>query len=398
MLSGYSKSRGKGRGKNQKVPLKGLFSDGVWHCNCDPRLPAQRFQTKNGGKNHGRWCKSPMQAIYLSHVEHLPRFPLKVKKRAWLNDPTSVVYTCQQAQPKRCDFFLWDDDAKPREAAAVLSNSRTEPVPPPPTPTKTPIGEPTIGLETPKTGSNQRYRSPDVSTPYTPSKVHSGTRSATNAQASAITRTSSDEEYFDWPASDEEALKFLDKASPGSGMALPKTPRKVARTDAVSTPGKCRHSEIDGGGTDSWPTPASGAQHDIFMTPPTSSKGNGFLAMSHGMPSPAETPTPRRFKDIPYTEQDSELTTEILNALRVSHVLVAADAKAAIKAICDKQTLTTRGIVKGRDISRAMVNTKNETIAELQETIAALQAERETNRAIIRHLRRETQRAKDREQ
>jgi hypothetical protein len=31
--------------------------EGVWHCDCDPRLPADKFQTKNGGKNHGRWCK-----------------------------------------------------------------------------------------------------------------------------------------------------------------------------------------------------------------------------------------------------------------------------------------------------------------------------------------------------
>lgn len=40
--------------------LNGLYGNGVWHCNCDPRLPAARLQTKNHGKNHGRWCtKSP---------------------------------------------------------------------------------------------------------------------------------------------------------------------------------------------------------------------------------------------------------------------------------------------------------------------------------------------------
>ncbi|KAI9795505.1 MAG: hypothetical protein M1825_001455, partial [Sarcosagium campestre] len=71
---------------------KGLFEDGIWKCNCDPRQPADHFQTRNGGKNHGRW-----------------------------------FYTCQKPQPKRCNFFLWDDDAKPREASAVLANSRSEP-------------------------------------------------------------------------------------------------------------------------------------------------------------------------------------------------------------------------------------------------------------------------------
>lgn len=62
MFKGRSKGRVRhagGKGPVQKVPLKGLFTDGVWHCNCEPRLPAQHFQTQNGGKNHGRWCKYP---------------------------------------------------------------------------------------------------------------------------------------------------------------------------------------------------------------------------------------------------------------------------------------------------------------------------------------------------
>ena len=60
MFKGRSKAstgRGNYGHKHQKVPLKGLFADGVWKCNCDPRLPAQHFQTKNGGKNHERWCR-----------------------------------------------------------------------------------------------------------------------------------------------------------------------------------------------------------------------------------------------------------------------------------------------------------------------------------------------------
>ena len=67
MFKGRSKGRGRGRGDYRpifKTPLKGLFSDGIWQCNCDPRLPAQHFQTKNGGKNHGRWCTYLMRFIY----------------------------------------------------------------------------------------------------------------------------------------------------------------------------------------------------------------------------------------------------------------------------------------------------------------------------------------------
>lgn len=64
MFRGRAKGRmGAGNDSIQKVPLKGLYSDGTWKCNCDPRLPVQRFQTKNGGKNHGRWCtRLPLQS------------------------------------------------------------------------------------------------------------------------------------------------------------------------------------------------------------------------------------------------------------------------------------------------------------------------------------------------
>jgi hypothetical protein len=39
-----------------KTNLKGAFLKGIWLCDCEPKLPADHFQTKNGGQNHGRWC------------------------------------------------------------------------------------------------------------------------------------------------------------------------------------------------------------------------------------------------------------------------------------------------------------------------------------------------------
>jgi len=41
-----------------KKNVQGAFLNGIWHCECEPRLPAEHFQTKNGGQNHGRWCTS----------------------------------------------------------------------------------------------------------------------------------------------------------------------------------------------------------------------------------------------------------------------------------------------------------------------------------------------------
>ncbi|KAM0807158.1 hypothetical protein AB5N19_07497 [Seiridium cardinale] len=82
-----------------KSPSNGHFSKGQWHCNCQPRLPAVQFQVRRESTNKGRW-----------------------------------FYTCQvdrtkgkSGEPTRCDFFLWADDARLREEAAVLSNSTTEP-------------------------------------------------------------------------------------------------------------------------------------------------------------------------------------------------------------------------------------------------------------------------------
>ena len=65
MFRGGRRFKGRERSSDEieKVPLRGLFADGIWQCNCEPRMPAERFQTKNGGKNHGRWCKGIISSV-----------------------------------------------------------------------------------------------------------------------------------------------------------------------------------------------------------------------------------------------------------------------------------------------------------------------------------------------
>ncbi|KAL8901049.1 MAG: hypothetical protein Q9207_005398 [Kuettlingeria erythrocarpa] len=359
MFKGRSRGGGrtrKGQNATQKVPLKGLFSDGTWHCNCAPRLPVQRFQTKNGGKNHGRW-----------------------------------------SQPKRCDFFLWDDDAKPREAAAVLSNSRTEPLPAPQTPRR-PVDISTLyGLQTPLTDASKGHRSPESFAPYTPSRSSGVLKKTNDTQDTSKTLTASDEEFYDWPASDEDdVLKAADQASSKCSMPPAETPSKVATTDVLTTPGKRRFAELESGSmnTTAWPTPSE-TDGDVFKTPSTNLTKDGLLAPRQTAPWPSDTPTPRRFTDMLQAGQDSELTSDVLGVLQDSKIVIDSNVKAELKTLCDRHALSTRGILKGRDISRATVNTKNAHISELQETIAALQAERETNRAVIRHLRRDMELSKN---
>ncbi|CAD6574684.1 MAG: hypothetical protein ASARMPREDX12_006895 [Alectoria sarmentosa] len=359
------RGRGKGfRGKDSgsyggsvKVPLKGLFSDGIWQCNCDPRLPAQHFQTKNGGKNHGRW-----------------------------------FYTCQKAQPKRCDFFLWDDEAKSREAAAVLNNSRTEPPSSPQTPSKSSP----YGLITPQTFSRFKDSSPNLNTPYTPSKTYSAPSSSARGNGTHPTTTQgsdSEEEFYDWPASDDDELsRVTDQASSGHSMPPPEMPRKVVKADVPSTPGKRRYDEMAGDAGDAlkdalWTPATRREEDDIFTKPAASALGKGLFA-SGTIPSPADTPTPIRYKDIPPT-QESELASEVLSALQNHNASITPEVRETLKSICNKHVLYTRGIMKGRDASRAMVKSKDERMRELQGEIEGLKAERETNRAVIRHLRRD---------
>jgi hypothetical protein len=304
-----------------------------------------------------------------------------------------IVYTCQKAQPKRCDFFLWDDEAKGREAAAVLNNSRTEPLPPPQTPNK----PSPYGLATPQTSSIFRLGSPEVATPYTPSKISRGAPSSAvvddATQATATQSSGSGEEFYDWPASDDDELsKVADQASSGQSMPPPETPRKALKTNMLSTPGKRRHDEMaseDGAAEKAaWPTPSTGMRgEDIFTTPATGTIGKGLFA-NGAVSTPADTPTPIRYRDLPPT-QDSELASEMLSALQNHHVSLPSEVREVLKTICNKHVLHTRGIMKGRDVSRAMVKTKDEKLAELQGDIEGLKAERETNRAVIRHLRRD---------
>ncbi|KAK4692080.1 hypothetical protein P7C71_g5054, partial [Lecanoromycetidae sp. Uapishka_2] len=312
-----------------------------------------------------------------------------------------IVHTCQKAQPKRCDFFLWDDEAKGREAAAVLNNSRSEPLPSPQTPSK---ASP-YGLVTPQTSSRYRLDSPEIATPYTPSKTPRSAPLYTNVdngtQAATTQGSDSEEEFYDWPASDDDELsKVADQASSGHSMPPPETPRKAVKTDTLATPGKRRYDEMASEdvvmGKSAWPTPSTGARgEDVFTTPAAGTPGNGLFANGAG-PVPAETPTPIRYKDIPPT-QESELASEVLSALQSHHITLPPEVREVMKTICNKHVLYTKGIMKGRDVSREMVKTKDEKLAELQGEIESLKAERETNRAVIRHLRRDMVVRKDSE-
>ena len=170
------------------------------------------------------------------------------------------------------------------------------------------------------------------------------------------------------------------------------------KTDILTTPGKRRFDDMASENRDTkivtWPTPSTGASvGDVFTTPSANASGRGLFGGA-SLATPAETPTPIRYKDLPAT-QDSELAAEILASLRTHKVSLPADGEDAVRNICKKHVLYTRGIIKGRDVSRTMVKKRDEIAAELQGEIEGLKAERETNKAVIRHLRRDISARKD---
>lgn len=186
---------------------------------------------------------------------------------------------------------------------------------------------------------------------------------------------------------DEECSKVAHDASSLLAMPPPETPRKAIKTDILSTPGKRGFEDINFGNPISWPTPRSAdKEDDVFTTPATNGKvKNVFMPTT-----PEDTPTPVRFKDMSSAQGgNSTLASQVLTVLQNAKILLPAKVGDEIKAICNKQSLYTHGVSKGRDVSRSLIAKRDEKIIGLQGAIEALQAERETNRAVIRHLRKE---------
>lgn len=307
-----------------------------------------------------------------------------------------IVYTCQLPQPTRCDFFLWQDEAKAREVAVVFKNASIEPFVSPHTPVKN-----NSALFTPPTTierDNPAFRSPEITSPSTPSKSSGNFQSLlrnTQSSNSTIKATAAEEdddeneEFYDWPSSgDEELSKAATKFS-SNLMPPPTTPRKAMKTNLFSTPGK-RSNENE---TNSPTTKLNFSTHkaieedDVFTTQTTATPKTPGLFSNYNVPSPVETPTAGRFRDI--AGQDSNLAMQVLQAFDHKKIPLSTELKDEVRALANKHDMYTRGVISGRDISRAMIKKKSEEIVELQGTIAGLEAERETQYSLIRQLRQE---------
>lgn len=326
-------------------------------------------------------------------------------------DTIYKVYRCQKKRmdPKCCNFFLWDDDARPREMAAVSSNSITDPsvYAAPQTPHMNRAQGPMMTPENSDQRSGPNFRHPET-TPYTPSKStgHHVPLSARSPNGGAAAQNDDDdpnEEFYDVNSGDEE--EFFQSGPPprasNRAMPPPETPRKAAKTSSFPTPGKRTHDEMARDEPNVTTQPSSSPatllpDGDVFTTPSaaTAPRAPNLFSTGNGnVPSLTDTSATQRFHDplSPGSGQDSDIATEQLNFLTIHNA--SPEVKDRIRAIANRHSRHTLAVTRGRDVSRTQIAHHKETIVKLQGDIAALQAERATNKAVIGLLTRELETA-----
>jgi hypothetical protein len=369
-------SRGRGGGNNRSAPRstvpRGVFADGIWHCDCTPRLPAEHFKVKKESKNQGRW-----------------------------------FYTCQNQEPQRCGFFLWDEDAKLREEGAVLNNSRSDP-------NNTRVSFAQNGLDAGRHGmsagvdpmtkqSNANLRSindessEDESPPLDYSSQRLGKSAVKRKADTANLDEFEDDESLSWSLTGQKERCFIDAAD--AVTPPPETPRKAAKTGVYATPA----TTVQRKRTLPWlETPSSKsaapktlASHETgHLNSP--SKGPLLLISEQTYPP---TPTLQgdsseisfessskqyRYRDALSNPADgtSSLTEEALASL--AGTPIPSEILAKLCGVLSRHDLMAQGVMKGRDISRLALKAK-------EAKIQSLEAEREADRGVIRDLRWESE-------
>lgn len=363
--AGYSRGRG---GQGSSVKLNGLFDKGQWFCNCSPRLPAENFAVKKEGPNKGR------------------RF-----------------FTCQNQQAKRCGFFLWSEDAQPREAAAVLNNSRSEPV-------DAAVQEGwNAGRETP---AKARFAAmPQYDLPLSPSPTLLTSHGAMkrDLQEAGFANSDDDEdEFFSLTGKEEEELV---KAADHATFETPHKAQKIGVYATPATTEKRTARKLPWLQDPTTPASSKKTVSDYFSSTPSKSSSNpGFVAelpatpvpVAHSStasaPGPQSPSPPTRHKDALVNPADREcaLTNEVLAEL--AQTRLPPQTMANLRSILSKHDLRTQGVTKGRDISRLALKAKEAKVTELQAKVNSLQAELELDRGLIARLKWQKENGREEEE
>lgn len=177
----------------------------------------------------------------------------------------------------------------------------------------------------------------------------------------------------------DKDLEVSREVAEDSNLEPPETPRKRIAQNPYLTPGIKRKRE-----------------EDSLLTPITSGR-DGARSASHEPFSSrnlAHTPTPNRSHDAEsiLLHDDNSLSSydisdEVMELL--DDKPVDDETKSKLRGLLNRHALRVSGIVRGRDITRVALKTKDTRIAELQQKIAALEAEREMDKSVIANLKRD---------
>ncbi|WEW58591.1 hypothetical protein PRK78_004059 [Emydomyces testavorans] len=311
----------------------------------------------------------------------------------------------------RCEFFLWDDEAKRRSGQALLAGSRSEAVnardDTPKTPAVSRVRDIThTGLLTPETGQKKRVRSGEddiTEAEESPSKTRRvGERKVSSfltrwlnnlREANEQRELEEDDALFGWNEEmDEEAVDLMTNRDETQS-----TEHASAPAAHVDKPAQPEHLKVLTPRKGSYPQSSLQVRQQPAMPPALENKA-AALSPRASRPSvttnhvhPPQTPTPIRFTSSPFMnryptrpppqEQYCKLISQTLTLLETHHISLPPDAKHELISLLDTYDLRTLGIIKGRDVSRMAIKSRDEKIQDLLERIECLEAEREAWRA-----------------
>ncbi|KAI1307766.1 hypothetical protein F5Y03DRAFT_115535 [Xylaria venustula] len=387
----------------------GLFRQGVWLCNCQPRLRATVRHVTRNTKNKGK------------------RF-----------------YCCptDKNEGNRCDMFLLVEDAQRREREHLMSNGRSEKrkdkkqttLPErftprtarteqqPATGTARSPGREVVNLDDASTASSTSSPSPESADIYdttsseededeedTPTNHATSSTGSKSLQPSAMARTTTTSKTGSKrPSDDEDLLDDLSASGAEEMVAATERSTKTAirsgkqREEAYMTPTTTRTTDIQHG----MPTPLTAGQtvkklqFDLPVSQPTSSdnhsrnpspkrqrlnetEGARLFGTDKTISSP---PSHQSRSESPTPGQD--LTGEVMSLLQDEDISFAT--RNAVRKTLQRYVSQAKGYERGRDVSRKAVKDAEDRNAQLQARIDDLEQARQGVRGKLMDLWHQT--------
>ncbi|OJD30916.1 px domain-containing protein [Diplodia corticola] len=309
------------------TPRRGRFSNNTWYCDCNAAAAA----AGEGGGGSSSSSSSSLQQ---------PASRFRVKKEG--PNKGRWFYTCHRkpGDERRCGFFLWEEEARARVAEGAGS-----------------------GVAGAGAGGVGR------------GKAASGGGGGDGGGGGAAAAKRKWQEEVDGEG-DTTEYEDGDEDEYGWGKDVGVEDAIGRVVDAVSTPSR-KVLKSNAGAT-------PGGSNAMVMTPVSQRGIGGAIATPKSVRISAATPSTRGGGD----DDDAgvALVPDVLRVLNENGVDLNDEAGEALQTVLKSHTLRMQGLIRGRDISRLAVRERNAKIGQLQARVTALEAELETQKAVIANL------------